>query len=88
METEERNLLSVAYKNVVGGKRASWRALDPAQDDEETEEQLLKDYRAIVEDELEAKCMAILKILDDHLIPHVKDKKDETEVFYLKMAGD
>ena len=27
LTVEERNLLSVAYKNVVGARRASWRVL-------------------------------------------------------------
>ena len=27
LSTEERNLLSVAYKNIVGAKRSSWRVI-------------------------------------------------------------
>jgi hypothetical protein len=94
---EERNLLSVAYKNVVGSKRASWRALDPAQDEDgETDPEQLKKYRSVVEVELQKNCKDILELLVDVLIPHSQrsdatgeqSEKDETVVFYLKMAGD
>jgi len=84
---EERNLLSVAFKNVVGSKRASWRTLSPDTEDD-IDKALLAQYRKVVETELENKCKEILSILSEYLIPHVKGKKDETEVFYLKMAAD
>jgi len=86
LDVDERNLLSVAYKNVVGAKRASWRTLSGGFDD--ADEELLNKYKAIVEDELYAICMEVLSLLTDHLCKNVKGKGDETEVFYLKMCGD
>jgi len=86
LDVDERNLLSVAYKNVVGAKRASWRTLAGGFDD--ADEELLKKYKAIVEDELEAICQEVLSLLTDHLCKNVKGNGDETEVFYLKMCGD
>jgi len=86
LDVDERNLLSVAYKNVVGAKRASWRTLAGGFDD--ADEELLKKYKAIVEDELEAICKEVLDLLKDHLCKNVKGNGDETEVFYLKMCGD
>jgi len=86
LDVDERNLLSVAYKNVVGAKRASWRTLAGGFDD--ADEELLKKYKAIVEDELEAICNEVLSLLTDHLCKNVKGNGDETEVFYLKMCGD
>jgi len=86
LDVDERNLLSVAYKNVVGAKRASWRTLAGGFDD--ADEELLKKYKAIVEDELEAICNEVLDLLKDHLCKNVKGNGDETEVFYLKMCGD
>jgi len=35
---EERNLLSVAFKNVVGACRASWRALNAYEDSREVQD--------------------------------------------------
>jgi len=86
LDVDERNLLSVAYKNVVGSKRASWRTLAGGFDD--ADEELLKKYKSIVEDELEAICKEVLDLLTDHLCKNVKGNGDETEVFYLKMCGD
>jgi 14-3-3 protein epsilon len=86
LDVEERNLLSVAYKNVVGSKRASWRTLSGGFDD--VDEQIIEKYKQCVEDELETICKEVIALLTDNLIKQVKDKGDETEVFYLKMAGD
>ena len=86
LDVDERNLLSVAYKNVVGAKRASWRTLAGGFD--EADEELLKKYKTIVENELEAICQEVLSLLTDHLCKNVKGNGDETEVFYLKMCGD
>ena len=86
LDVDERNLLSVAYKNVVGAKRASWRTLSGGFDD--ADEDLLNKYKKIVEDELELICHEVLKLLTDHLCKNVEGNGDETEVFYLKMCGD
>merc|ERR1712157_715833 len=87
LDVDERNLLSVAYKNVVGSKRASWRALSGDML-EDVDEEMLKKYKALVEAELYAICMEVLDLLTKYLCPGVKGNNDETEVFYLKMCGD
>lgn len=86
LDVEERNLLSVAYKNVVGAKRASWRTLNGSYD--EVDEQLIEEYKKVVEDELEQICLEVIDILCSKLLPQKEGSDDETEVFYLKMVGD
>merc|ERR1719356_1067418 len=85
-----RNLLSVAYKNVVGSKRSSWRTLTSGSFTEVNDE-LVTEYREIVEKELKAICKEVLELLTDHLIKNLRPEDDETgetKVFYLKMCGD
>uniref|UniRef100_A0A2P2L105 Uncharacterized protein MANES_02G146600 n=1 Tax=Rhizophora mucronata TaxID=61149 RepID=A0A2P2L105_RHIMU len=91
LTVEERNLLSVAYKNVIGSLRASWRIVSSIEQKEEgrkNEEHvaLIKEYRSKVEVELSEVCASILKLLDSNLIPSAA--ASESKVFYLKMKGD
>lgn len=91
LNVEERNLLSVAYKNVVGARRASWRVLSSIESKEKEKGDNEKvtaigTYRAKVENELEEICRELLDVLEKFLLP--EDKSAEGQVFYLKMAGD
>ncbi|ORY75675.1 14-3-3 protein [Leucosporidium creatinivorum] len=91
LTVEERNLLSVSYKNVIGARRASWRIISSIEQKEESkgnESQVakIKEYRQKVEAELSDVCNDILKVLDEHLIPAAQ--AGESKVFYHKMKGD
>jgi len=91
LTVEERNLLSVAYKNVIGARRASWRIISSIEQKEEhkgSEDKLgmIRTYRDQVEKELREICQDILNVLDKHLIP--SSTTGESKVFYYKMKGD
>merc|ERR1712062_771926 len=91
LTVEERNLLSVAYKNAVGSRRAAWRIITSVQQKEKTkgnEEQAgwAKEYCKAVEGELQKICDDILNLMDSNLIP--KATTGESKVFYHKMKGD
>lgn len=88
LTVEERNLLSVGYKNVIGARRASWRIMSSIEQKEESKgnEQNVKQirgYRQKVEEELTQICNDILTIIDQHLIP--SSGSGESTVFYYKM---
>nr|AHJ11163.1 14-3-3 zeta [Pristionchus pacificus] len=89
LSNEERNLLSVAYKNVVGARRSSWRVISSIEqktEGSEKKQQMAKEYREKVEKELRDICQDVLDLLDKYLIP--KAGNPESKVFYLKMKGD
>lgn len=89
LSNEERNLLSVAYKNVVGARRSSWRVISSIEqktEGSEKKQQMAKEYREKVEKELREICNDVLGLLDKYLIP--KASNPESKVFYLKMKGD
>lgn len=89
LTNEERNLLSVAYKNVVGARRSSWRVISSIEqktDQSDKKHGMCKEYREKVEKELRDICNDVLNLLDKHLI--AKSSNHESKVFYLKMKGD
>jgi len=91
LNSEERNLLSVAFKNSVGSKRASWRILTSLMEKQEftngNSYQMIKNYRNKISCELHDICDHILTLLDHILIPQ-SPSPTESRVFYLKMKGD
>ena len=91
LTVEERNLLSVGYKNVVGARRASWRILSSIEQKEEAKGndvsvKRIKEYRQKVESELSNICSDIMTVIDEHLIP--SSSAGEPSVFFYKMKGD
>merc|ERR1712087_1078913 len=90
LSVEERNLLSVAYKNAVGSRHAAWRIITSVEQKEKSkgnEEQAkyAKEYCGKVEVELQKICDTILGLLDKNLI---SKSAGESKVFYQKMKAD
>jgi len=87
---DERNILSVAFKNAVGSRRASWRVLTSVEQKEEKKEkgqvEKVRKYKQTIEKELKLYCDKVLGILDEVLVPNATT--DEARVFYYKMKGD
>lgn len=88
LDEEERSLLSVAFKNVVGSRRSSWRVLKAKTADESNEnnKKICEEMKSHVEDELKKLCQQVLALIDDHLIKEKDD--DQAKIFFLKMKGD
>jgi 14-3-3 protein epsilon len=88
LNVDERNLLSVAYKNAVGTRRASVRVLASIQ--QKTEDGgkagIVEVYKDKVEQELFDLCNGVIAVLDKHLIPHAAN--DESKIYFHKMKGD
>merc|ERR1712087_240899 len=96
LNLEERNLLSVAYKNVVGARRASLRiiiSIEQREANRETSDankwkaDAIKSYKMKVEEELSEICDDILELLRGNLIPSAGEAA-EPSVFYRKMEAD
>merc|ERR1719264_2091965 len=91
LSVEERNLLSVAYKNAVGSRRAAWRIITSVHEKEKSKGNsdqagLAREYCQKMETELQKICDTILALLDNSLI--TKASTGESKVFYQKMKAD
>jgi len=90
LSNEERNLLSVGFKNVVGTMRQSWRMITQGGFDNIDNDTLDK-YKELIEKELEETCKEVIDLLEKttEVARDVSDDEaKENLVFYLKMSGD
>jgi hypothetical protein len=89
LTAEERNLLSVAYKNVIGSKRSSLRVLTAVKERKETDDtikrDLVQEYIKEVEKELNEVCLDIVQLLDEKLLPSLPADDTDAQVFCLKL---
>ena len=69
LTNEERNLLSVAYKNVVGSKRSAWRIISSiesklqggeSEENSKMKLELAVEYKGKIEKELRAVCDEVI----------------------------
>mmetsp|Transcript_367 Transcript_367/g.768 ORF Transcript_367/g.768 Transcript_367/m.768 type:complete len:251 (-) Transcript_367:67-819(-) len=83
---EERNLLSVAFKQSVSSRRQAWRVIMMEEQRNPGIAAGIANYRNGLEGELHIKCTEMIKLLDTHLIEKATD--GEGKVFFMKMKGD
>ncbi|XP_053518619.1 LOW QUALITY PROTEIN: 14-3-3 protein zeta/delta-like [Artibeus jamaicensis] len=89
LSNEKRNLLSVAYINVVGAHRSSWRvipSIEQKTEGAEEKQQIAQEDREKTEMELRGICNDILSLVEKCLIPRASQA--ESTVFHLKMKGE
>ena len=91
LSSEERNLLSVAYKNVIGARRSAWRVVGGVEAKDGQNKSIAESYKKEIEKELKEICTTVLDLLKI-VTPEAGNRKEEDTaeslVFYLKMTGD
>jgi 14-3-3 protein epsilon len=91
LNSDERNLLSIAYKNSVSSRRTALRTIMAYEMKEKKKENssflpFIQEYKRKIENELTNMCQGVIETLDSYLLKRAED--DEAKVFYLKMKGD
>jgi 14-3-3 protein epsilon len=90
LSVEERCMVSVAYANLIGSARASWRMVSSILKREEHlgEEKVewrVRLARVLVrklEGEMDSICQECVDLIDDHLLPSASDL--DSQIFFLK----
>lgn len=86
--TEERNLLSVGFKNLIGTKRTAIRTISAIEQNPKYSKygEALGTYKKKIEDELFKQCKQIVGLVKDKCMKVSSDS--ESKAFFLKMVGD
>jgi 14-3-3 protein epsilon len=92
LSSDERNLLSIAYKNTISLRRQALRTLlayemkERKKGDDSAYLTYILEYKKKIESELASVCQKIIKNIDTHLL--IKATDAEAKVFYHKMKAD
>jgi len=85
---DERNLLSVGFKNLIGSQRGAIRTIGAIEQNPKYQKfgDALATYKKKIESELYDKCMLIVQTVQDKCIKLAAE--DESKAFFQKMIGD
>jgi 14-3-3 protein epsilon len=85
---EERNLLSVGFKNLIGGKRTAIRTISAIEQNPKYSKfgTALGDYKRKIEGELHKDCQNIIDMIKNDAMKALNES--EGKAFFLKMVGD
>lgn len=88
LSVEERNLLSVGFKNLIGSKRTAIRTIAAIEQNPKYQKfnDAMGNYKKKIEDELFAQCEDIVKTIKEMALPNANE--GESKAFFLKMIGD
>lgn len=90
LTVDERNLLSIAYKNITASLRGSWRTIDTLQKREARHASwqqvlLMRRQKERIEQDLDSISKDVVELLERFLIPAANP--GEEKVFYCKMCA-
>merc|ERR1712025_360978 len=86
--SDERNLLSVAFKNLISSKRAACRTIAAIEQNPKYSKyaDALTQYKTSIETKLNDDCKHVIKLINDKVL--AKDCAGESKAFFVKMVGD
>ena len=87
--SDERNLISVAFKNLISSKRAACRTIAAIEQNPKYTKYstALTGYKSQIEQQLIADCQRVIDIIADNVL--AKDCPNaEAKAFFVKMVGD
>lgn len=88
LSSDERNLLSVAFKSLISSKRAAWRTISAIEQNPKYAKygDALQTYKKKIETALYQDCHNIIEIVRSKVL--TKQIENEPKAFFVKMVGD
>ena len=88
VSSDERNLLSVAFKNLISAKRAACRTIHAIEQNPKYQkyQDALATYKSSIESKLTADCQRIIDTINQKVLK--KPCEGESKAFFIKMVGD
>ena len=88
VNSDERNLLSVAFKNLITSKRAACRTIAAIEQNPKYSNfsSALAKYKLSIENKLNAECQRVIYLIKSKVLSKACD--GEAKAFFVKMVGD